>query len=139
MSREGGRTVKVYIATSLSNQNMHNMVRDLIEDMCTLTYDWTVHGSVKEQGLEALGDVSIDEINGVLAADLVIVLLPGGRGTHAELGAAIAANKIVFLFAPDEVMEPTPATCAFYHHPIVKHFSSMLHLIKEITKMAVTT
>ena len=42
------------------------------------------------------------EYEGVKQADVVVVLTPQGRGTHVELGMAIALNKIVYLCHYDD-------------------------------------
>jgi hypothetical protein len=113
--------MKFYIATSLSRMISHNTVRDnLIKCGHEISYDWTVHGSVKSVSKERLRDVALFELNGVSEADFVVVLLPGGNGTHLELGFALAREKRVFLHTEDSLMfELGPQTNAFYHHPDV--------------------
>ncbi len=113
--------MKYYIATSLLRAQEHKQVRASLEEFgYVLSYDWTLHGSVKTVSKERLREVSINELNGIRAADYVIVLLPGGFGTHVELGFAIAAGKKVFLYSEDpELFELGPQTNAFYHHPDV--------------------
>lgn len=111
--------MKFYIATKLERHADHNAVRDLMAaEGHEITYDWTSHGPVWTAGAARIREVSLLETNGVLEADLVIVLLPGGRGTHAELGMAIAAGKRVLMHCADpDLFGATPETCAFYHHP----------------------
>ena len=83
-----------------------------------ISYDWTLHGSVKSVSKERLREVAELELVGVSEADFVIVLLPGGNGTHLELGFALATGKRVFLHSEDSlVFELGPQTNAFYHHP----------------------
>ena len=57
-------------------------------------------------------------------ADVLIVLLPGGYGTHVEIGAALALSKPVILHAPDRKTLETPYPCVFHYHPGVKLFVS---------------
>ena len=72
----------------------HNMVRDDLKKCGhDLTYDWTLHGSVKSVSKERLREVASLELDGVSEADFVVVLLPGGNGTHLELGFSIAREK----------------------------------------------
>lgn len=53
-------------------------------------------------------------------ADYVIILLPGGKGSHVELGMAIALQKQIFLYSPNgEAMDMETAS-TFYHLPEVK-------------------
>jgi hypothetical protein len=48
------------------------------------------------------------------------VLLPGGFGTHVEIGAALALGKPVILHSPDQKTLETPYPCVFHHNPGVK-------------------
>ena len=101
----------------------HNAVRDALHRLGhQITYDWTSHGGVFREGLERLREVAVAELAGIEAADYIVVLLPGGRGTHTELGFALAHGKPALMLAsrdePD-IFEPVERTCAFYHHPLV--------------------
>lgn len=61
------------------------------------------------------------------AADIVFVLLPGGFGTHVELGMALGFGKKVIVHSVDpDIFTKTQGTCAFYHHPIVFKLSCEL-------------
>ncbi len=110
--------MKFYIATSLSRAGAHNMIRDSLQALQhEIAYDWTLHGSVKSVSYERLQEVAILELNGVLESDFVVVLLPGGHGTHLELGFALASGKKIFLHSEDpSLFELGPQTNAFYHH-----------------------
>ena len=83
--------MKVYIASTLSNADEAQAVSEALAlDGWETTYPWFSHGSVQAEGEERIREVAAAEIAGVLEADLVIVVLPGGRGTHVELGIALA-------------------------------------------------
>lgn len=120
--------MRYYIATRLENHENHNALRDLLAAHGhEITYDWTAHGPVWQEGTDRIREVAELEAKGVLEADLVIVLLPGGRGTHVELGMAIAAGRKVLLQSPHrQLLGATPETCAFYHHPLVMATSGSL-------------
>ena len=108
--------MKYYIATKLERAADHNVVRDsMARRGHELTYDWTHHGSVQREGQARISQVAELERCGVTSADLVIVLLPGGRGTHAELGIALGFGVPVLLHAPDDEPFSGAETCAFYH------------------------
>lgn len=119
MDKNWKRKMKYYIATSLSRVMAHNLARDALKKFGhEITYDWTWHGSVKSVSKQRLREVAINELKAVSDADFVVVLLPGGNGTHLELGFAIASGKRVFLHSEDPALfELGPQTNAFYHHP----------------------
>src|SRR5688500_16566149 len=84
--------LRFYIASSLDNIEAVNRLRDeLVECGYVQSYDWTEHGSVQANP-ESWKEVCDAEITGVFDADFLIVLLPGGRGTHVELGIALARS-----------------------------------------------
>lgn len=111
--------MKFYIATSLSRVDAHHTVKNALMQMGhEISYDWTLHGSVKSISKERLKEVALLELNGVFEADFVVILLPGGNGTHLELGFALAREKKVFIHFDDpRLLELGPQTNAFYHHP----------------------
>ena len=71
-------------------------------------------------GADAHAAVAVAELKGVRDADVLVVLLPGGYGTHVEIGAALALGKPVILLAPDHKTLETPYLCVFHYHPAVK-------------------
>lgn len=119
-----GGYMKYYIATSLSRHDDHNLVRDTLAGFGhEITYDWTVHGSVRDQNADIIRRVAMAETQGVQVADIVIVLLPGGRGTHVELGMALVLGKPVLLHTttPETHFNSTSSTCLFYWHQHAIH------------------
>jgi nucleoside 2-deoxyribosyltransferase len=143
-----------YIASGLENaENVRKLKAILDAAGWNHTYDWTVHGSVQSEGEERLTEVASAESVGVFEADVVIVLLPGGRGTHAELGMAIGkldlalwlhlrganvqnpldiARICIFSEDPEAFSGTNGKTCAFYHHPYVRRFSSMDEMLESL-------
>jgi hypothetical protein len=120
---------RFYIASSLDNAPMvRRLASVLLSHGHVLTYDWTAHGAVYRAEQTASENVAVmqetarREIKGVTSADIVIVLLPGGRGTHIEMGAALASGKRVLVVGcTDKVAGAGPNPCAFYFHPRVQH------------------
>jgi len=53
-------------------------------------------------------------------ADVLLVLLPGGYGTHAEIGAALAFGRPIIIHVPNKQVLDTPYPCVFHYHPGVK-------------------
>lgn len=90
--------MEIYIATSLENAEAHRALREQLEQGGhRITYDWTQHGSAQAEEEARQREVAEAELDGVRRADVVIVLLPGGRGTHTELGFALALGKPVLI------------------------------------------
>lgn len=129
--------MRYYIATSLENiaaaQRLHVLLKAVGH---APTYDWTTHGPVYradanwERNRLAMRDIAATELRAVLDADAVIVLLPGGRGTHIELGAAMTCQilstrkrpKIIIAGVHEawpnlvgEVPPDGPSHCAFHY------------------------
>lgn len=97
-AKNNGGGIRYYIATALERAEDHRRLSDALNARgWTCTYDWTAHGSVQGQGAARMAEVAEAEMRGVIGADVVIVLLPGGRGTHAEMGIAIGAGIPVVL------------------------------------------
>lgn len=119
--------MKYYIASKLENHAEHNRVRDILNALGhELTYDWTHHGPVYRSGLNKVSEIALEETNGVRNADFVVVLWPGGRGTHVEMGIAIGMDKEVVFISDNEAHHTaTEETCAFYHYPRVRRFRNM--------------
>lgn len=125
--------MKYYIATSTTRALFHNLVRDQLNKFGhEITYDWTTHGSVRETSPARLQEVAHAELQGILDSDFIVVLLPGGKGTHVELGFSIASKKTVFIHSEDpSVFELGPQVCAFYHHADVTRFSTLIENVAQ--------
>jgi hypothetical protein len=93
------------------------------------TLDWTVQGNV---GVEQYATTAAAEIEAVRDADVLIALLPGGYGTHVEIGAALALGKPVILHAPDQEVLDTRYPCIFHHHPLVNLLTRGILDINEV-------
>ncbi len=130
--------MKYYIATSTDRIVFHNQIRDELKKLGhEITYDWTAHGSVRHTTKEKLQMVAHAEFEGILAADFVLVLLPGGKGTHAELGFSLGSRKKVFIHSEDRAaFEIGPQACAFYHHADVVQLSCPIALVVEALQLS---
>ena len=142
---------RYYIASALENAEQVRQVKARLDAAgWTHTYDWTVHGSVQKEGADRIREVASSESVGVFGADVIIVLLPGGRGTHAELGMFIGKLDTMLWLATHDVIDieladlgrlvcvysPRPEidfgsgkTCAFYHHPYVQQFGDLDEMV----------
>lgn len=123
---ERKKPMKFYIASRLENAETVKRVAAVLKAAGNQqTYDWTTHGSVQKDGEKRIHEVAENEKAGVMAADMVIVLLPGGRGTHAELGIALGSGKkdIIICAENDDLFLQDERTCAFYWNDNVARVS----------------
>lgn len=134
--------MRFYVASGLANREL---AKKLIEHLSGLghivTYDWTLHGDVRESGEDMLLSVSVNEARAVCDAELVVLLLPGGCGTHTELGLAIAsrANKRIIVWSEmGKEFLSGENTCVFYHHPVLERISCPFSQVGERVERLLT-
>lgn len=130
-----------YIASGLSRApEVRALAEALKRDHWIHTFDWTelpdLRALGESEGALARRDAANLEIRGVQQADVVFVLLPGGRGTYVELGAAIAGHKRIFVHVKDEsdLLAGHAYHCAFLDHPLVSVIKApdTLHLVSHV-------
>jgi len=86
--------------------------------------------------IEDLIEYSELEQQGIIDSDVVIILLPAGRGTHIELGMALALNKRIFLCSETKEEFSIENTVNFYQLPsIVRLVGTVDENLKEISKL----
>lgn len=127
---------KVYIATGLDNRTEFRIARQAVRGAGgKLTVDWELAGPALPDGPSTFEDRAranaqlrmrgAGDVHGVECADLVVVIIPSPnlvesklRGTHVELGIAIAMRKRIVLFVHDDV-KSSDLHNVFYYHPCV--------------------
>ena len=132
--------MKFYVASGVKNAARVNQAAAVLTaNGHQRTYDWTRHGDVSAEPYARKQEVASLEAQAVLDAELVILLLPGGFGTHAELGLSIAssAHKRVLLWSETSAPFDGPeGFCVFYHHPAVERivcpFSELLSRLESL-------
>jgi len=126
--------MKFYISSKFENYEQVKYLADKLTSAGWIhTYDWTIHGSAKESSIKVLKEVGKMEYNGVREADVVVVLTPQGRGTHTELGMAIAFNKRIYLCHDDNTyFECDDNTSAFYWLPQVTQIIGSIDDVADI-------
>lgn len=114
-----------YIAASLSEFELVRSASKILQERGWIhTYDWTLNCTGVDINNEVMKDIAEHEFNGVKNADIVIVLNPKGRGTHTELGMALALNKKVYLYHCDDTyFKKIDDTVSFYWLPQVNTLS----------------
>lgn len=132
-----------YIASGLENAKRVGVAAHALSQH-TRTYDWTTHGDIRSEGPMRMQQVCQSELQAVIDAELVVFLFPGGKGTHSELGIALATaeNKRIILWSEtgNEFRagngEAHPSVCAFYFHPGVERwicpFETLLERLRAI-------
>lgn len=122
--------MKFYIASSLLNKQAVNYVSDkLIAAGYVHTYDWTKNN--RASTLNELKVIGESEKNAILACDVIVILLPGGKGSHIELGIAIGQGKKIFLYSADKKVNDLDTTSTFYHLPEVEQVIGTLDELVE--------
>lgn len=109
--------MKAYIATGIKNVEQYARVKQILAtEGVSITFDWTEAPALdhRTSGPEHVQRALVD-LNGVRAADFVVVLLPAGYGTHVELGAALALGKPVLMIGKHDA----PYLSVFHYHPLV--------------------
>jgi hypothetical protein len=81
------------------------------------TLDWS---NLRDNSVTGYSETAVAELAAVRAADVLVVLLPGGYGTHVEIGVALALGIKIIIHAPDRRTLETPYPCVFHYHPNVK-------------------
>lgn len=138
--------VSVYVASGLENWKRARRINDVLRAAgIQITYDWTVWGEkifgetgVADQSqIRAetdLRETAENEIRGVLSADLILALLPGGRGTHFELGLAYAMlppGRVIIVMDMDTAKVPT----SFHYLDRFRRVQNDDEAIQLITKL----
>ncbi|CAG7645044.1 nucleoside 2-deoxyribosyltransferase [Paenibacillus allorhizosphaerae] len=125
--------MKFYVASSFKNIEKVRYVSEQLKHLgFTHTYDWTNPGGALT--LERLKEIGQQERNAVIEADLVIVILPAGKGSHIELGIALGLGKKVYLYAPDDEVNNVETTSTFYQlDEIDQYIGTLDELIDYVT------
>ena len=123
--------LKFYIGSGLERwEDVRALARALERHGWKQTYDWTA-GLFREKGPAELAEIARLERQGVADADLVVILLPAGRGSHIELGMALALGKPVALCAEEERTFLGERAVSFYELPQVDKLTGNPEAIAE--------
>ncbi len=88
----------------------------------TITFDWT--RDERRRGRKFRQWKAEQDANGVMNADVLVVLLPGRYGTHTETGVAIGVGIPVYVLGlPD-------TESIYWDHPLVHVVASEKELLK---------
>jgi hypothetical protein len=110
--------LKFYIASSFKNiDNVRNVAEQLKARGFIQTYDWTTHTGI--DSLQELAAIGAKEKEAVLHAEIFIIMLPAGKGSHVELGLALGAGKAIYMYSANDEMNDIDKTSTFYQLPEV--------------------
>ncbi|MCI8540274.1 MAG: group-specific protein [Erysipelotrichaceae bacterium] len=127
--------MKFYIGSGMKNcELVNNYAKLLTDNGWEQTYDWVKNVS-DDVCLKDMIEYATLESQGIIDSDIVIILLPAGRGAHIELGMAMALNKRVFLCSSTKEGFSIENTVAFYELPkIIKLIGLAEENVKKIIK-----
>ncbi len=125
--------MKFYIGSGLKNYKLVNYYAKILkENGLEETYNWVknIKNDITKKNLEKYAK---EETQAIVNSDIIIILLPAGRGTHVELGMALALNKKIFLCSETNEEFNIKNTVAFYELPnIIKLVGTPDENIKKI-------
>lgn len=105
--------MKVYLASSLHNVVQLQAFRDQLRAAAVqVTYEWFDHGYIENP--QSLAHIAQAELNGVLSAEIFILIQPGRKGTYFEFGVAYNAGKRIIMVTE---AEPTTELTSFNYLP----------------------
>lgn len=119
--------LRFYVASRLAQAAEVDALTDALKAEGHIhSYRWAGHGRVHDPkdtdilNATRMKHTSDDELTGVESSDVLIAWLPGGRGTHVEIGSALALKKPVILCSAVPLVNEKPYPCSFYFHPGVR-------------------
>lgn len=129
--------MKFYVGSGMKNCELVNYyVKILKENGWNQTYNW-VENVNADVSIEDMTEYAKLESKGIVDSDVVVILLPAGRGAHIELGMALALNKKVFLCSATKDEFSIENTVAFYGLPnIVQLVGTADENIKKIITLS---
>jgi len=127
--------MKFYIASSLRNkERVRHLASCLKEKGFLHTYDWTKNENINT--IEKLAVIGEAEKSAVLDADFFILVLPGGFGSHTELGMAIGNGKRIYVYSmSNEPFNPEKTTTFYHIDGINKYIGDFDQFVGHIIKM----
>ena len=127
--------MKFYIGSGLKNAKVVNEFSEKLKAHgWEHTYNWT-ENNLENESIEELIEYAALEQQAIEESDVVIIILPAGRGTHVELGMAIALNKKIYLYSNNKEEFDIENTVAFYQIPSIQKITGDIdYAVNEITK-----
>lgn len=106
--------MRFYIASSFKNIDFVRKLASLLKkEGFEFTYDWTKVEGVKS--IELISAIGENEKEAVKKSDFVVLLLPGGKSSHVELGIGLGLDKRVYVYSSTEESYNMDQTSTFYY------------------------
>ena len=124
--------MKFYIASGFQNKDVVKEITYEIQEKLDweLTYDWTRNERAVTK--EDLCTIGVKEYEAVLESDVVIVILPGGKGCHTEMGIALGNKKQVILYDPNGMLNNLVEATTFYFLPQISHWNGDIKKLQRL-------
>jgi len=121
------KPIQAYIATAYGERERAEQLAEIMRRIgYEITCEWWLLEYTDDPA--RLEEYATYDSDGIRRAELVVVLLPGGYGTHAELGIAIGLGKEIIIHESDQAID-----CIYYHAPGLKwNRGTELELIKML-------
>ncbi|EJQ48943.1 Uncharacterized protein BWINRASL_04089 [Bacillus mycoides] len=108
--------MKFYIASGFQNKHLVRFISSQLKEVgWHHTYDWTKNERATNR--EQLQKIGEEEQKAIREADVFLLILDGGNGSHTEFGMAIALEKKVYIYHEGNSLQTT-----FYHLPEINIF-----------------
>lgn len=122
--------MKFYIASGFQNKPLVSYVGlKLLSEGYMQTYDWTINQ--RATTTEQLKRIGTLERNAIVACDIFILLLPAGKGSHVELGMALALNKRVYIYSSEKI-DPVTASTFYFVDGVERFYGAVDDFIGRI-------
>ncbi|PFG06459.1 nucleoside 2-deoxyribosyltransferase [Bacillus sp. es.034] len=121
-----------YIGSSFANTDLVRYVSARLEEKGFIhTYDWTRND--RASTVKDLQHIGQNEKDAITESNVVIIMLPGGKGSHVELGIALGLGKRIILYSPNGEVHDLANTTTFYHlHEVEKCSGSIEELLEYV-------
>lgn len=134
-----------YVGSAIANASQAKKFSERLTSLVyagNLAFDnygkWFDMDPVDQTSFESLRERAIYDMNGVTSAEFGVFIMPGGFGTHCEIGAFLAQGKPVYMYSihPDGLLinngcAPT-YKCVFHYHPCINLFENEIDCFTAI-------
>ena len=124
---------KFYLISKFSTKDI---IREKIKEVEKIGFEVTHNWTLPENYQQPKSKQVEEDINGVIKADFIISIINNEkyhyRGSFAEIGAAIATNKTIYLVT-DNLEKGSASHCFLFHKNIIRFqtWESLIKFLKD--------